>query len=585
MSAGGIPAIVLGALLAAACASLAALDTSEIEKVARKAPPLGPPHGHIVNVNRVEQLYSAVNSSPGTTVLIADGHYYLPTFVRLQKNGITIRGASGDPSKVILDGSRCSEKELIWFEGGDDCMVADITLQNAPVHGFTIKGESDTQRTVIYNCRIRNVWERSIKGTAPKDNPEATRPAGGRIQYCVFIVDHRKTVNDYAGGDYIAGIDMMWLKDWVISDNVFVGIQGKNGVGRGAIFIWNNSEDVIAERNLIVDCDRGICFGNPSGGSLHMTRGIIRNNYIVAGGNTAIEVCRTKDTIVCNNTVYNAGKGYSVHFFQGAAGGRFINNLIQGRLVVDGGVENRNNVNAGLRNMVVNAIVGDLHLTAAAQTAIKKGIPLPEVTDDFDGHPRTGPPDIGADEFGSVARKAGEGEKGIGESTWELVARKLKAANEGPAPDALERHAAAIESARNLALAGDYAGAAAAVDKLIADEKDKDASAALGDIATGFRAVTAMKRWVIEGVGAGSRKTVWMDFMGAPVRAKLTAADDSGVGAKVLGEDIRVEWAKVSPARFHNMAKKYAATEDESIPEERSRLLGLYSVSMGIGSE
>ena len=86
---------------------------------------------------------------------------------------------------------------------------------------------------------------------------------------------------------------MMWLKNWVISDNVFRGIQGLNNGGRAAVFIWNNSEDVIVERNHVLGCDTGLAFGNPSGGTTHVTRGVMRNNMVTRGNYKAIELART----------------------------------------------------------------------------------------------------------------------------------------------------------------------------------------------------------------------------------------------------------------------------------------------------
>jgi hypothetical protein len=41
---------------------------------------------------------------------------------------------------------------------------------------------------------------------------------------------------------------------------------------------------------------------------------------------------------------------------------------------------------------------GDLRLTSQAVEALKTGISLPDVTEDFDGHPRGARPDIGAAE-------------------------------------------------------------------------------------------------------------------------------------------------------------------------------------------
>jgi hypothetical protein len=202
-------------------------------------------------------------------------------------------------------------------------------------------------------------------------------------------------------GDYIGGIDMMWLKSWVMADNVFVNILGRRGGGRGAIFVWVNSENVVAERNLIVNCDRGICFGNPSGEPFHMTGGIVRNNFIVAGRSQGIEICQANETAVLNNTIWSGQDGpLAVQFHKNGRGNRFINNLMTGPVEVPPGVIAERNLLSAHRNWFVRAEAGDLHLTSKATGAIGKGVSLKEVTDDFDGRPRESPIDLGADQVG-----------------------------------------------------------------------------------------------------------------------------------------------------------------------------------------
>ena len=100
------------------------------------------------------------------------------------------------------------------------------------------------------------------------------------------------------GGDYIAAIDMMALEDWTFSENVFRNIRGRNGGGRAAIFIWVRSRRVVVERNLIVDCDRGVAFGNPGQSTAnragerrtYVSEGVIRNNFIAGGTDCGIEL-------------------------------------------------------------------------------------------------------------------------------------------------------------------------------------------------------------------------------------------------------------------------------------------------------
>jgi hypothetical protein len=386
-------------------------DVAAVLKIAAKAPPLPAPQEPLLRVKTAEELYRAVHTcAPNTTILLAEGVYPLHQALVVRTDGVQLRGESGDREKVILDGGN-RDITLVMLMGADDVLVADLTLRNSGVHGLDIKGDNDTQRTRVYNVKFQNIWERAIKGTHPKrtagfegspDDPEcrATRPVGGSIRYCLFVNDARKSRNDWAGGDYIAGIDMMWLKNWVIADNVFIGIRGKNGIGRGAIFIWVNSENVTAERNIIVNCDRGICFGNPSGGRPHMTRGVIQNNFIVGGVNSAIEAIRTVDTRISHNTIYAAWPELpdSVLVIQGSEGIELVNNFIHGRIHLEYGVKAEHNLIGDYGDCFVNPAIGNLHLTEKAAEALGRAKPLKEATEDFDRKKRKDQPDIGAQE-------------------------------------------------------------------------------------------------------------------------------------------------------------------------------------------
>ena len=66
---------------------------------------------------------------------------------------------------------------------------------------------------------------------------------------------------------------------WTISDNVFLGIRGRTGSARGAVFLWQDTRDCVVERNVVVDCDSGICLGNsfkPPEVAVHCTGIVVR---------------------------------------------------------------------------------------------------------------------------------------------------------------------------------------------------------------------------------------------------------------------------------------------------------------------
>lgn len=393
-------------------------DIDSILKVAAKASALPKPSGPVVRVRTTEELKNAIATvKDGTTILLADGVYRTDSLLLQDRAKVIIRSESGDRDKVILDGEGMAvpgkRHWALALHGTPDFTIADITMRNFD-YGVYIFGDGAVHRPLVRNMKFHNIWIRGVKGTharrvwdhgmgddIPLEQTQKVRPRDGRIEYCLFVNDHPKTNRqDGFDGDYISGIDMMWLKNWTIADNVFIDIRGANGGGRGAIFIWVDSEDVVAERNVIVNCDRGIAFGNPSGDFPCMTRGIARNNFIVAGARQAIEFHRTDDTVACNNTIVGRDPSYerTVEFLAGNRGARFVNNLVHGRMLMRNGVEQQANIVADLAGWFVNPAAGDLHLTDKAAPALGKALPLPEVREDFDRKPRKAAPDAGAAE-------------------------------------------------------------------------------------------------------------------------------------------------------------------------------------------
>ena len=101
----------------------------------------------------------------------------------------------------------------------------------------------------------------------------------------------------------------MYAKDWIISDNVFVGIQGRTCEGRGAIFLWFDSQDCLIERNIIIDCDVGPPAGQSRIGrttcSIHCVRCVVRNNFITRAPENGIVAVYTRDCRDPHNTIHD----------------------------------------------------------------------------------------------------------------------------------------------------------------------------------------------------------------------------------------------------------------------------------------
>jgi len=368
----------------------------------------------MVEVSTVEGLIRAIEQAePGQTILVAEGHYLMPRYVEIRADRVTLRGASGRRERVVIDGARSMHGELIGFRGCSDVTVADLTIQNVRFNGFKINSDGNVQRLTIHNCIVHNIWQRGVKGVkVPEENREATRPKGCRVQYCLFYNDRPKQLSDdprdIAQGNYVGGIDVMYAKDWVISDNVFVGIQGRTFEGRGAIFLWFDSQDCVVERNLIIDCDVGLQLGNPhraDGVQRHCVRCVARNNFITRAPEAGIVTVYTKDCRLLHNTIHDPESRTSrlIRTVFDNDGLIVANNLLSGpgmRNESDSEIQFLGNLLQDVSGVFVDPARGNLHLARAADGIVDKAAVLSEAcVADIDRQPRGDKPDIGADEW------------------------------------------------------------------------------------------------------------------------------------------------------------------------------------------
>jgi hypothetical protein len=373
-----------------------------------KAPPLPEPGGGVIRVSTVDGLFKAVGEvKPGGTILLADGRYDLPRRLDLTVDDVKLRGASGRREAVVLDGGGIGE--LVGFIGCSGVTVADLTIQNARWNGFKFDGRKKSRRVTIYNCVVHNVWQRGIKA--------GVGPADVRVQYCLLYNDRPKRFSDDPAdepapakfnGNYIGGIDAMGARNWTVSDNVFAGINGRTGEGRGAIFLWRGSRDWVIERNVIIDCDGGVCLGNASGREkqrFHCRGCVVRNNFVVRAHEKGLLAIHTEDCRIINNTVHDPESrlGRLVRLIGYNRGLLVANNLVSGP-----GIQNHSetpvrferNLEKDLTGFFVDPRMGDLHLKRGPPGVIDRARPLAEVTEDIDRRPRGPRPDIGAHETG-----------------------------------------------------------------------------------------------------------------------------------------------------------------------------------------
>lgn len=386
-----------------------------------KAPPLPKPEGQVVRVTTVDELFRAVTDvRPGGTIVVAAGHYWMPRTLEIQTDNVTLRGESGDRNDVVLDGERSRHGELLAVSGCSGVTVADLTVQNVRWNGFKLNSDRKAHRVTLYNCVARNVWQRMVKGpaTAAKDADELS-PRDCRIQYCLFHNDRPKrfgddpddTAQNY-NGNYVGGIDAMQARGWLISDNVFSGIRGRTHEGRGAVFLWNDCRDCVVERNVVVDCDTGICLGNSYKGDakVHCTGCVVRNNFVTRAPEAGIFAGYTRDCKILHNTVHDPASrfGRLIRVLGDADGLLVANNLLSGgqpKIETAAKVETRGNVTWDLTEQFVGAAEGNLRLKGEILGVTGAVASLPEVREDIDRRIRGKRADAGAHEVSAAARR------------------------------------------------------------------------------------------------------------------------------------------------------------------------------------
>ena len=423
-------------------------------------PILPAPSGATVTVDSVDQLFNAVNTAaPGTTILLEDGTYNLGSHGRylwIGTPGLTLRSAGGDREAVILDDDY-SGSEIITV-AASNVTIADLTLKRAGTHPIHVVStdDGDTLNTLIYNVHIIDPGQQAIK-----INPHAagTHFADNGTVACSTIEltdEGRAKVLEINGSCYTGGVDGHWSRGWVIRDNIIKGFWCKTGLSEHGVHFWTGSRDTLVERNTFIDNARAVGFGlrengigrtygdNPcpsAQGLVGHYDGVIRNNFIFVGrvelfvsqygADGGIAFAQACGAQALHNTIaFTSPPFAAIEWRYENSDVDLINNLTT-HYLMDRGGSARLSGNLSLQplSLFVDGANGNLHLDAAADTAIDQAVAVPSglCEDDYDGRarPEGAAGDIGADEYdgnsgntpplaGGQATSDAEGEGGSG---------------------------------------------------------------------------------------------------------------------------------------------------------------------------
>jgi len=350
-----------------------------------------------IRVENVSQLHRALDEANrtggGCTLMLEDGVYAVERTLQVLAPAITVVSASRQRHAVVLRGDAMSAQARIGNVlrvSAPDFALRSVTVERCRYYAVQIAGESGAHRPQLLDCVFRDAFEQLVKvsGAWPRQSAPCE---GGLIEQCLF---------EYTAGIgpqyYIGGIDGHQCSGWIVRRNVFRHIASPgHHIAEHAIHFWG-LQDIIAEANLIIDCDRGIGFG--MGRERSVRGGVIRNNVIHhrANGNPFADVGIILESSpgidVLHNTVFQEhGYPRAIEYrFPGTQGGRIINNLTNRAIASrDGGsaITSHNHERAQ-SSLFRDVSASDFRLRAPASGVGEAGMALPQADSDFDGHPR-----------------------------------------------------------------------------------------------------------------------------------------------------------------------------------------------------
>lgn len=360
------------------------------------------------------------SAPPDATIVLEDGVYDRAgrPALRIASAGVTLRGTGVDAS-VVLDGGFASD--VLVQIVADDVTLADLELRRANVDLVAIEA---ADVPVLRPRLLRLVLGDSAMAqvvAVPTTMPATAFVDDGEVACSRFEVSAELRMLDPCS---LGGLRVNGGRGWHVHDNRLTGHWCPTTTASTAIKFTDGARDTLVERNVLRENQLGIGFGgdgtvearayadNPCTPGVFWGHvgGTIRNNTIWIGEPAAgfgadamIYAWWACDVAIQHNTIVNLVEVFdSIEYRYDRTTVTIANNLATHvfRARELGNAQVLGNLEMAELALVVDPLLGDVHLREDATAAIDQALPLSmsPITDDFEGDPRDATPDIGADE-------------------------------------------------------------------------------------------------------------------------------------------------------------------------------------------
>lgn len=357
-------------------------------------------------VNSAAELADAIagaNAGGDSLIELNDGIYNIDSGMWVSASGVTVRSVSGNRDAVLIlgQGMEGGVSHVFWA-AASGFTVRDVTLGKVANHAVQVHGDMGASDFRMINCRVIDTGEQMLKVSYDPGRPDM-RSYNGLVEGCLF---------EFTAGIgnqwYTGGVDAHQATGWVIRGNIFRGIRSPSeSVAEHAVHFWSDSVDTIVEKNLIINCDRGIGFGLGDRGH---RGGVIRNNMIYHDpsegfADVGIGLESATGAQVYNNTIYmEHSYPYAIEYRFGSTSGCFIANNLTNRAIASregGQADLQANVTSAQAGWFRDAAAADLALSGPVGEVVDQGIAIDGLTEDYFGtsRPQGAGLDIGANEY------------------------------------------------------------------------------------------------------------------------------------------------------------------------------------------